>query len=76
MKKDELIEQLQNNGLPGDTEVMIQEIACENVRSLDSVSGAWYLDDGDEPFTLDLDEDLDDYEVDEDADPEKVIVLG
>lgn len=77
MTKGDLIKALQKSTLPDDTEVVIQERACENAHGVDSVEDGWYLDDGmDAPSTIPLSEDPNDYGF-EDADeqPEKVIVI-
>jgi len=74
MTKIELIRMLQASEAPDDAEVMIQEIACENVRGINTVTYGWYVNDGyDAPEVIDGDEDPEDYGLREDE--EKVLVL-
>ena len=72
MRKNELIKRLQK--IKGDPEVMIQELACENVRLASTVNLKWYIDDGvDAPEAIDETEDPKDYDID--PDEEKVVVI-
>ena len=74
MTKAELIKALKADKHPGSTEVMIQESACKNAHSLDSISCGWYIDNGmDAPEVIDESEDPNDYDID--PDELKVIIL-
>ena len=74
MTKIQLIKKLQKLDCPDDTEILIQERACENVHSMDDVDLGWYIDDGLlSPEVIRDSEDPEDYGLSEDE--PKVIVV-
>lgn len=74
MTKGDLIKALKADKHPNSTEIMIQERACENAHSLDSISCGWYIDDGmGAPAVIDESENPEDYDID--SKEPKVIVL-
>jgi hypothetical protein len=63
MKVKQLMKKLQKLNL--DAEVMIRELACDNVRAIHSVSQGWYVDDGfDAPEFIDEKQNASDYDID------------
>jgi len=74
MTKGELMKALKADKHPDSTEIMIQERACENTHSLDSISCGWYIDDEmDNSSVIDESENPKDYDIDPKS--PKVIVL-
>jgi len=62
MTKIQLIKKLQSLDCPDNTEILIQERACENAHSMDDVSLGWYIDDGmDSPEVISDSEDPEDF---------------
>lgn len=63
MKVKQLMKKLQK--FDPDAEVMIQELACSNVRSASNIHQGWYIDDGfDAPEFIDEKEDPSDFDID------------
>jgi len=70
MKVKQLIKKLQK--FNPESEVMIKELACQTIRSLDEVFEGWYIDDG-----FDTPDIVDEHPEDYDIDPkqEKIVCL-